>query len=144
MFALVLAARRAPACPREVGSGRGRALLAGAGADRAAALLLSREEPGRYAERRGWSLDRRPWLIETAAQRVNGEQSGFDGSVEERPFLARPDAYWVTTRPASTRSSPAQARGGRRTARLRHGRRIPAVGDRGRPGQRLCGLQLAR
>ena len=78
--------------------------------------FLSWEEPGRYAERRGWSLDRRPWLIETAAQRVNGSQSGFDGSIEKRPFLARPDAYWVSDQAGQyAEFALAQARGGRRT-----------------------------
>jgi hypothetical protein len=78
--------------------------------------FLSWAEPGRYAERRGWSLARRPWLLETAVQRAIGETRFDDGSVEKRPFLARPDAYWVSDQAGQyAEFALAQARGGKRT-----------------------------
>jgi len=78
--------------------------------------FLSWEEPGRYAERRGWSLGRRPWLLETPARRAIGAVDRDDGSSEKRPFLARPDAYWVSDQAGQyAEFALAQARAGRRT-----------------------------
>jgi len=89
--------------------------------------FLSWEEPGRYAERRGWSLARRPWLIETAARRVLGAIRPDDGSIEKRPYLARPDAYWVSDQAGQyAEFALAQSRGGRRTLASGQAGGIPA------------------
>jgi len=56
-------------------------------------VLVSWAEPGRYAERRGTSRDRRPFLAERGGVTYVGRAPDFPGAVTRRTFVARPDAF---------------------------------------------------
>ncbi len=79
-------------------------------------LLASWAEPGRYAERRGASRTRRPFVTERGGTTYVGREPDFPGAVARRTFIARPDAFSSSERFAEPVDFVlAQARRGTRT-----------------------------
>ncbi|MDQ4019891.1 MAG: hypothetical protein M3188_08725 [Actinomycetota bacterium] len=94
-------------------------------------ILVSWARNERYAERRGRSLARRPFITERGGTLFLGREPGHSGSIDRRTYAARPDAFTFADRLAPyTEFLLAQARRGRRT--------LVATTVRGRPAWRTA------